>query len=165
MIDPVEMAARYASAARVCGEPVPCGWCLWRAGYRKGRRPRLPRIPRGVVGGPDLFTQPDPAVPGNTGDYTMTDTTLWHVRFDGCDPITSGAASKRRAIEEAATVLDLPSGGVRRCRVWRTVDGLPTGAAQTVDVVITRTVSIEFVRGTAASASQDAGNGSTGDDE
>lgn len=142
------MAARYAAAARRCADPVPCGWCLWRAGYRKGRRPRLPRFPRASGGDLDLFTQPDPADPGSTHERTpMTD---WKIKIGDAEATTIRAETRREAIDLATA-----RGGVVRITSAEVVDGFDR-SVQTATYEIT-TRARKMRAGAADDATTDAG--------
>lgn len=159
MLTPDDMAARYAAAARRCADPVPCGWCLWRAGYRKGRKPRVSHRRPSPGGDLDLFNT-GPADPGSNNERTdMDPITRWHITFDTVEggTFTTTAKTKRDAAREAAAARDLPD-GTRRGWVWRTQDDRPLGAAQRITVEVRREIVVTLASGTLDAAdSDDAG--------
>jgi len=156
MLTPDDMAARYAAAARRCADPVPCGWCLWRAGYRKGRKPRVSHRRPSPGGDLDLFNT-GPADPGSNDERTrpMTD---WKIKIGDADTITIRAATRTEAISIATA-----RGGVVRVTSAAVVDGFDRSVQVATYEITTRAKRMRAAAGEAVDG--DTPDGSTGDDE
>lgn len=164
------MLDRWHDAVTACGHHTarPCGWCLWRAGYRGPRPPdrirfTSPRRKRPVPAGSPAQLEIIMDTPETT-DTRTPPADAWRVQFStGRAPMLVPYSDDVRSARKAATVAAerVGTGGTYRVSVIREQYGLATGRAYTygVSVIMEPRVVITDAGAAAELAGADDGGG------